>query len=208
MVFFFFLVSCYQKIKQSSGVQASEERENWLIKIFLRSVSRIKSVILKTVNLQSNWYLLPFDYFGPLTLKAGCLVVVRRTIRSRACRLAWRSGRMNWCLCIPEHCSSPAIGHRKGHLFLWVAAYQWQMLGALQCTCKKWNRDLIKLDKGKCQVLHLRQTNPLHWSRLGSSWLGSSSAGKAWGDVGWQWAEHEPQVSSGSKERQQHPGVY
>lgn len=77
-------------------------------------------------------------------------------------------------------CSSLAGGHRRGHLSLSEAvACSWQTLGAWQHACKKWNRNLIKFHKGKFQILHLRLTNPLHRSRLGSAWLGSSSAGKA-----------------------------
>ncbi|KAK4806826.1 hypothetical protein QYF61_005622 [Mycteria americana] len=37
----------------------------------------------------------------------------------------------------------------------------------------------MKLNKSKCKVLHLERNNPMQQDRLGTDWLGSSSAEKA-----------------------------
>lgn len=52
-----------------------------------------------------------------------------------------------------------------------------------------------------CQrkVLHLGRKSPLQYSRLGTDWLGSSSAGTDLGGCGRQQAEHKPAARSGSK---------
>uniref|UniRef100_A0A8C3F1V3 Reverse transcriptase domain-containing protein n=1 Tax=Chrysemys picta bellii TaxID=8478 RepID=A0A8C3F1V3_CHRPI len=42
-------------------------------------------------------------------------------------------------------------------------------------------RNLMRFNKDKCRVLHLRRKNPMHCYKLGTEWLGSSSAEK---DVG------------------------
>lgn len=51
----------------------------------------------------------------------------------------------------------------------------------------------------KCKVLHLGRKSLLQWHRLGTDWLGSSSAGTDLGGCGRQQAEHKPAACSGSK---------
>ena len=40
---------------------------------------------------------------------------------------------------------------------------------------EKWaDGNLMKLNKEKCKVLHLRRNNPIHQHKLGADWLESS----------------------------------
>jgi len=63
-----------------------------------------------------------------------------------------------------------------------------------------------KFSKDKCVDLHLGRKRPLHQSRLGTDWLGSSTAEKEW--FCRQQAAHEPAACPDSRECQQHPGLY
>lgn len=146
---FFWYLATRKKTRHHKWVQASEEREKWLIKIFLCSLSRMKDVILKPANLRSNQYLLPFDYLGPLTLKADCLVVVRRTVRSRAYRLGWRSGSMNWCSCISEHGSCLAVGLRRGYLFRWGCCLLVADTGGFAACLQEMEQEPNKIQQGQ-----------------------------------------------------------
>ena len=67
-------------------------------------------------------------------------------------------------------------------------------------------RSLMKFNKGKCQVLHLRRNNPMHQYRQGAELLKSSSAEKGLGVLGGQQAAREPAACPCGQGGQWEPG--
>lgn len=58
----------------------------------------------------------------------------------------------------------------------------------------------MKLNKGKCEVLHLIRNMPRHRYTLGTNWLESSLAEKTFGSPCGQQAEHQTAVLPNGKE--------
>ncbi|KAK4827715.1 hypothetical protein QYF61_021015 [Mycteria americana] len=65
------------------------------------------------------------------------------------------------------------------------------------------NRNLVKSDKGKCQVLHLGRNNPMYSDRLGAHWLESSLAAKSW----WSTREEPEQTGPVTSDRTRGNGL-
>ncbi|KAK4811158.1 hypothetical protein QYF61_019789 [Mycteria americana] len=66
---------------------------------------------------------------------------------------------------------------------------------------EKWaDRNLMKFNKGKCQVLPLGKNNPMHQYMLGATQLESSFAEKDLGGLGGHQVEHEPAMCHCSRE--------
>jgi len=67
---------------------------------------------------------------------------------------------------------------------------------------------IMKLNKGKCRVLHLGRNNPMHQYRLGADLLESSSAERDLGSAGGRQVDHEPAVSPYCQEGKWYPEVH